>query len=83
MAVNEGMDIHGALLEAVHSRAPLSDLRSLVRDELAADIPRKEVLEQLEALRQELREAGEESQEDVVLDVMDFVTGWASPHMRI
>jgi hypothetical protein len=40
-------------------------------------------LEGLEELRFELREEGREDAEDTVLDVMDFITGWSSPHMRI
>lgn len=54
-----------------------------MRKELAAGVPRQEVLDQLEALRYELRETGTEGQEDAVLDVMDFVSGWCSPHVRL
>jgi hypothetical protein len=67
---------------AVHSAAPLAELRSLVRQELEASVPPEQVLEKLEALRSRLP-ADEEAEEDVVLDVMDFVTGWCSPHMRL
>ena len=30
-----------------------------------------------------MREANRETDEDVVLEVMDFLTGWCSPHMRL
>jgi hypothetical protein len=30
-----------------------------------------------------LREAGREKDEDAVMDVMDFLVGWCSPHMRL
>ncbi|HVA47411.1 MAG TPA: hypothetical protein VNH11_13660 [Pirellulales bacterium] len=33
--------------------------------------------------RQALREAGRDSDEDVVLEVMDFLVGWCSPHMSL
>jgi hypothetical protein len=34
-------------------------------------------------LRIELRGGGRSDQEDVVLDVMDFVSGWSSPYMQL
>jgi hypothetical protein len=80
MAVNE--DIHAALHEALNSAEPLMQMRDLVRTELQHNVSRREVLGQLESLRIELRGSGRASEEDVVLDVMDFVSGWSSPHMR-
>jgi hypothetical protein len=44
---------------------------------------REELLEALERIRLNLREKGRSDIEDIVLDVMDFVTGWSSPHMRV
>jgi hypothetical protein len=38
---------------------------------------------ELDALRTSLRRWGADEAEDVVLDVMDFVVGWASPHMKV
>ena len=46
-------------------------------------MPRREVLGQLESLRIELRGSERGDEEDVVLDVMDFVSGWSSPHMQL
>ena len=51
-----------------------------VQDELRHH-DRRQVLNDLEEFRELLREHGED--EDVVLDVMDFLTGWCSPHERI
>ena len=34
-------------------------------------------------LKLELRYEGRGDLEDIVLEVMDFVSGWSSPHMRI
>ena len=37
----------------------------------------------LENYRLHLQSEGRDSDEDVVLDVLDYLTGFASPHMRI
>lgn len=81
MGIDEG--IFTAFHRALDSSAPLANLRAVVRDELTASIAREGVLAQLESLRFELRDSGRESQEDVVLEVVDFVSGWSSPHMRL
>jgi hypothetical protein len=79
MAVNEAV-----YRSAVDSANPLIMLRSLVAADLAnRGGDRESLLAELEALRVEFREAGRDDVEDVVLEVMDFVTGWCSPHMRI
>jgi len=57
-------------------------LRAVVKEALASGVTREAVLADLERLRVELRRDDPE-REDVVLDVMDFVEGWASPHMRL
>lgn len=81
MAVNE--DILGAFREALNTVEPGTQVRALVRDELEHGVPRSEVLGQLESLRIELRGNGLATEEDTVLEVMDFVTGWSSPHMQL
>ena len=81
MAVNE--DILMAFHEALHSSEPVMRMRDLVRSELEHNVPRREVLGQLESLRIELRGSERGDEEDVVLDVMDFVSGWSSPHMQL
>lgn len=53
-------------------------LRVLVKEELVAGSSRDEVLAALEELR-----AHDPDREDVVLDVMDFVVGWSSPHVTL
>jgi hypothetical protein len=59
-------------------------LREVVAHELHdRHVDRDVLLDELESLRAELREADREDLEDVVLEVMDFVTGWASPHVRL
>lgn len=51
-------------------------LRALVKDELASGMTPELALESLEELRQQ-----DPDYEDIVLDVMDFITGWSSPHV--
>jgi hypothetical protein len=60
------------------------ELRQIIRRELKAHpAARPHILEGLEELRAELRQEGLTEAEDTVLEVMDFLTGWSSRHMRI
>jgi len=68
---------------ALASERPLESLRRAVARELEAGVPRERILAQLEELRGDLRRSGREEADDVVLEVMDFLTGWSSPHMRL
>lgn len=53
-------------------------LRAVAKDALAVGAPRDEVLASLADLR-----AVDPEHEDVVLDVMDFLDGWSSPHVSL
>jgi hypothetical protein len=64
---------------ALASEHRLDDLRRAAEHELRAGTPREQVVARLEALRAGLPD----SDEDVVLEVLDFVTGWCSPHARL
>ncbi|MGH3112273.1 MAG: hypothetical protein ACRDOP_02265 [Gaiellaceae bacterium] len=68
---------------ALASEKPLERLRRAVARELDAGVPRERLVAQLKDLRADLRASGREDDEDVVLEVMDFLTGWSSPHMRL
>lgn len=54
-----------------------------VKARLAAGQSKQDVLSALTTLRQELVEEDRDEDEDVVLEVMDFVVGWASPHVQL
>jgi len=41
------------------------------------------ILDFFEKNRQSLHEAGRETDEDSLVEVMDFLTGWCSPHMSL
>jgi len=77
MAITE--DFNAALA----SEKPLERLRRTVERELEAGVQRERLIAQLEDLRADLRASGRENDEDVVLEVMDFLTDWSSPHMRL
>lgn len=64
---------------ALASEHRLDDLRRAVEQELQAGTPPEHVIAKLETLRAGLSD----SDEDVVLEVLDFVTGWCSPHARL
>jgi hypothetical protein len=64
---------------ALASDNRLDDLRRVAEHELRDGVPREQVVARLEALRAGLPDRDE----DVVLEVLDFVTGWCSPHVRL
>lgn len=82
MATGEPMTLLEREQEAL-AAAPSHDelvmrLRVVVKEELVAGTSRNEVLAALEDLR-----THDPKREDVVLDVMDFVVGWSSPHVSL
>jgi hypothetical protein len=68
---------------ALATDAPTEDLRAAVAGLISEGADREEIRAELEAWRAELREQGRDEDEDVVLEVLDFLTGWSSPHMKI
>jgi len=69
--------------QALTSREPVKELRDLVVHLVADDQTREAILELFERARQQLRLADREGDEDAVMDVMDFLVGWCSPHMKL
>jgi hypothetical protein len=72
-------DFHAALA----SEDPVKSLRRAVARDLEAGVPRERLVAQLEDLRSDLRVSVRADEEDIVLEVMDFLSGWSSPHMRL
>ena len=68
---------------ALKSEAPTESLSRAVRALLDSDASSEVLLSELERFRVSLRERGREEDEDRVLEVMDFLVGWSSPHVRI
>jgi hypothetical protein len=77
------MDIDARIQSALMSSDPLAELRSLIKCLLSQGRTPEGVLKLFEEARQQLRSAGREADEDVVMDAMDFLTGWCSPQMKL
>jgi hypothetical protein len=69
--------------KALGSSDRVEALRSLVGELSAEGCDKTAILEIFEEQRQRLRSANRESEEDAVMDVMDFLVGWCSPHMKL
>ena len=69
--------------EALAAAEPALALREAVVRAREAGVGRDVVVGPLQALREHLRRAGRDEDEDVVLEVMDFLAGWSSPHTAI
>lgn len=76
---------HRELFEAaLRADDPVDQLSTVVRRLLRnSGTGREALLGELESLRAVLRAEGRDADEDLVLEVMDFLAGWASPHMKI
>ena len=72
-----------AFAAALKSRDPLFSMRDAAAELLAAGIRRDHLLRELEDFRYEARTGQRPEDEDVVLEVMDFLDGWSSPHVKL
>lgn len=73
-----------AFEDALRAPDPTSALAAVVRESLKEpSVTREELLEALEEFRSLLQRQGLDAEEDVVLEVMDFLAGWASPHVSL
>jgi len=68
---------------ALATSDPVEALRSLVLELSTEGFAKAAILEIFEQQRQRLRTANRESAEEAVMDVMDFLVGWCSPHMKL
>jgi hypothetical protein len=78
-----GLDWPASFEEALGADGPTAALRAAVVSVRRAGTEQGTAMAQLTALRNHLRAAGREEDEDVVLEVMDFLAGWSAPHTRI
>ena len=72
-----------ALKSGIRSKQDTRALREIVVSLFDAGVTQESLLDGLKHLRKEFREAGDDEAEDAILEVMDYVVGWCSPHMRI
>jgi hypothetical protein len=68
-------------LKSANPTAALSDVVRRLHKEFGLD--REQILAKLEELREHLRNESRDSDEDVVLEVMDFLVGWSSPRVSL
>jgi len=76
MSINE----LSVLKEALQKSSPMENLEQIVKDLLGKGYSKESILAEFEYLRETTTD---ENYEDVVLDMMDFLSGWCSPHKRI
>jgi hypothetical protein len=69
--------------KALRSSDPIGELRRLAQHALDEGRELAVVREKFEQARQQLCDAAREDDEDAVMDVLDFLTGWCSPHVRL
>ena len=79
-------DVEQRISELIAETPPLNlmfPLRDVASEALAQGYDRDVLLEDFESVRARLDEEGEEEREDAVMEVMDFLYGWCSPHMKL
>ena len=77
------MAIDARIQAALLSPDPLRGLRSVAQNLRSEGEGRDAILELFERSRRELRESNREPEEDLLMEAMDFVVGWCSPHMKM
>jgi hypothetical protein len=77
------MPLNAKVEESLHSSNPFEQLRLLVVSLQGEGFDRGAILHFFEEARQNLRNAGREADEDIVMDVMDCLVGWCSPKMSL
>ena len=77
------MKLDESIEQALRSSEPILSLRSVVVELFSRGMDKAAILVMFEDARQELRQAGREADEDAVMDVMDFLVGWCSSHMKL
>lgn len=76
------MNFQELFWQALNEQYPVSALRKMLIDLRAQGIEKEALLKELDAFRQVAASRSEED-EDIVLDVTDFLVGFCSPHLRI
>lgn len=77
------MSEHELFEQALDAQNRTGELRRLAQRFLDDGTAPETVLLQFEQVRQRLRETHREEEEDAVMEVMDFLAGWCSPHVRL
>jgi hypothetical protein len=67
----------------VSANAVRTRLREIIVEALEGGVPREDIYEDLEVFRQRFRDEGEESEEEIIMDVMDLFHGLGHPSLRV
>ncbi|MDQ4071013.1 MAG: hypothetical protein M3203_16315 [Actinomycetota bacterium] len=70
-------------MKALEAHKPLEAMRQLATERLSEGSTREQIRNELEQLRRQLQAESREADEDIVLEVLDLIEGWCSPHMTI
>jgi hypothetical protein len=68
---------------ALHSPEPFKQLHALAVNLLDQGSDRATVIQDFKKVQRQLRAADREAEEDVLMDVLDCLVDWCSPHVRI
>lgn len=68
---------------ALHSPEPFKQLHALAVNLLDQGLDRATVIQDFKKVQRQLRAADREAEEDVLMDVLDCLVDWCSPHVRI
>jgi hypothetical protein len=77
------MSIDSRIESALQSPNPYTELRFLVKNLFLQGQSRESVLALFEETRRQMRIIGREADEDIVMDIMDCLTGWCSSHAKL
>lgn len=69
--------------DVFQSMEPVWEMRGVVRTLLAQGADREVLRQELTRFMLELRETGRERDEDVVYEVLQYLSGWCSSFMRL
>lgn len=69
--------------QAVKAGRTAGDIHEQIVVMISSGADRDAIFAALTDFRAELRGAGDETSEDIVLDVMDFFVGWCRPSSRL
>jgi hypothetical protein len=77
------MDIPDIVEQSLKAERPTDALRLSIKGLVESSTSRDELKEQLLAIGPRLRSEGTDADEDVLLEVADFLVGWCSPQDKI
>lgn len=77
------MTVDARIETALRSAAAVAELRSLAIALQKEGQDHSAILQFFDENRRALGDAGRDADEDAMLEVMDFLVGWCSPHMSL